>query len=131
MSVKIERPRYPDNINYKPVVEHNGRYRMRQLQLNNVAVSALAIQPSGSSLAQWKIPANTVFNPSKSTFQYAVTVPVQGAALAPVTFQDAFEICGSIQFGSASQPGALVDLQFANNYSQIVPKIDTKMEDFE
>ncbi|MDR3539998.1 MAG: hypothetical protein P4L69_03375, partial [Desulfosporosinus sp.] len=46
-------------------------------------------------------------------------------------FQDAFEICGSIQFGSASQPGALVDLQFANNYSQIVPKIDTKMEDFE
>jgi hypothetical protein len=118
-------------INYKPVVQHNGRYRMRQLQLNNVPVGSLAITASGSTLAQWKIPALTIFNPSKSTFQYKLNFPTQGGTKINVTFEDTFESCSSIQVGSASQPGALLDLQYANNYISVARKLDTSTTDFE
>lgn len=120
----------PDCINFKPVVLHNGRYRQRQIPLNNIPVSSATFTASGSTLVEWKIPAQTVFNPSHSNLQYTLTVPAQGAAAYVVNFEDVAEICGSVQVGTASTPGLLVDLQYANNYTAVARKIDTCQQDF-
>jgi hypothetical protein len=120
-----------DSVNYKPVVMHSGRYRQRVLPLNNIPVTSVAFTSAGSQLVEWKIPANTVFNPSRSTMQYQLTIPAQGAGAGTFSFEDTFEICNSIQFGTAAQPGLLMDLNFANNYVSVARKIDTPDTDFE
>ena len=121
----------PDNINYAPVAMYNGRYRMRQLTLNNIPISSVAFTATGSQLLEIKIPANTIFNPARSTFSYQLVVPAQGAGAGTFTFEDTFEICNSIQFGTAAQPGLFTDLNFASNYISIARKIDTNDTDFE
>ncbi|MDR3571313.1 MAG: hypothetical protein P4L81_03895 [Candidatus Pacebacteria bacterium] len=120
-----------DSVDYKPVVMHSGRYRQRALPLNNIPAASVAITATGSQLVEWKIPANTVFNPSRSTMPYQLTIPVQAAGTCVFSFEDTYEICNSIQFSSAAQPGLLMDLNFANNYVSVARKIDIGDTDFE
>ena len=120
----------PDSLMYKPVQQHNGRYRMRQLQLNNTQISNVTFTASGNSLLEWIFPAGEVFNPARSNFQYLLTIPGQGAALASFAFDDTFEICNSITVGTAAKPTDLLDLNYANNYVSVGRKIDTDIEDF-
>ena len=91
----------PDNLNYKAVEMHNGRYRMRKVALNNQSGSSVDIQASSTTLVEWKLPANTVWNLGRSSIDYVINVPLT-AAKAKWSFEDTFEICGAIQFCNAS-----------------------------
>ena len=116
----------PDVVNYKTVPMHNGRYRMRKLPLNNLTSATVPVAAASTTLVEWKIPANTVFNPARSVIEYQILYDAP-AAKGNWTFEDTFEICQSIQFGNASGT-LLTDLQFANNYVSVARKIDTSLE---
>jgi hypothetical protein len=125
-----ERVPKPDNVNYKSVQMHNGKYRLRKVPLNNVTGSTVALSATATSLIEWKIPANTVFNPARSTIDYQTELAIPGAAgRFNYAFADTFEICQSIQFCDASGM-YLTDLQFANNYVSTARKLDTDLDDF-
>ena len=120
----------PDNINYKAVDIHNGRYRLRKVPINNMANSSISLQAGATTLVEFKLPANTVWNTSRSSFEYMLNLPAQGAGLVSWNFEDTFEICGAIQFCNASGL-YLTDLQYANNYVSVARKIDIDQNDFE
>ena len=89
-----ERVPKPDCINYKPVVMHNGRYRLRRLPLNNVTAAGVTLSAGATTLVEWKIPARTVFNPARSFIDYQLAFAA--AASGNWIFEDTFEICSSI-----------------------------------
>jgi hypothetical protein len=118
----------PDIVNYKVVPQHNGRYRLRKLMLNNVNGNAITLAAASTSLAEFKIPAGTVFNPARTTLDYQLVCAGE-ANKAIWTFQDTIPEVASIQFGNASGV-LLVDLQYANNYVAVARKIDTDQLSF-
>jgi hypothetical protein len=86
------------------------------------------LSATATSLIEWKIPANTVFNPARSTIDYQTQLAPL-AANCNYAFADTFEICNSIQFCNASGM-YLTDLQFANNYVNCARKLDTDLDDY-
>ena len=127
-SVLTSVPR-PDNLNYKSVAMYNGRYRMRKVPISNMTTSSITLQPSATQLVEFKLPANQVWNPARSSIDYVLNIPAQTAAYT-WNFEDTFEICGAIQFCNASGV-YLTDLQYANNYISAAHKVDIDQEDFE
>lgn len=121
----------PDNVNYEPVVEHTGQYRFLRLQPSNITGTSVDLDGSATSMIEYELPANTVFNLSKTVLDYQISIPVQNPAKVAVwAFEDTFEIAQAVQYGLAAD-NLLVDLQFANNYVSAARKIDTDKEDFE
>ena len=118
----------PDNLNYKSVAMHNGRYRLRKIPLNNITGSSVTLQPSSTTLLEWKLPAGQVFNPARSSIEYSIQLAAN--AKSNWNFEDCFEICQSIQFCNASGM-YLTDLQYAGIYTSAVRKIDIAKADFE
>ena len=45
------------------------RYRYAKVVLNNISSSSVPISLSSTNLMEWKLPANTVYNLSKSYIQ--------------------------------------------------------------
>ena len=128
-SVLTSVPR-PDNLNYKAVQMNNGRYRTRKIPINNVQ-TPITIDPVSTSMVEFKLPANQVWNTSRSTIDYSIDIPVPvTAGQSNWTFEDTFEICGAIQFCNASGV-YLTDLQNANMYVSVARKIDISQDDFE
>ena len=121
----------PDNLNYKAVHMSNGRYRMRKIPLNNTQLP-IAQNATSLQLLEFKLPANQVFNTSRTTIDYMLTigVPTNGALTANWTFEDTFCECASIQFCNASGV-YFTDLQNANNYVAVARKVDMDQSDFE
>ena len=72
----------PDNLNYKTVEMHNGRYRMRKVPMNNQSGTSVDIQSNSTTLVEWKLPANQVWNLGRSSIDYVINVPTAGAGLA-------------------------------------------------
>ena len=120
----------PDNLNYKPTVMHNGRYRFHRLALNNSASNSFVLSANATQMIEWKIPARTIFNPARTSLDYQITIPAQGALTYMNSFEDCFEICQGIQLCNASGV-YLCDLQYANNYTAVARKIDITKSDFE
>ena len=120
----------PDNLNYRPAAMTNGRYRLRKVYLNNIASQSVTLSATGTTLVEWKLPANTPFNLGRSAIEYTNTLTAPAAAGFNWSFEDTFEICSSIQFCNASGV-YLTDLQYANNYVSAVRKIDISQDDFE
>ena len=90
----------PDNLNYKSVAMHNGRYRIRRVPPNNITGSSVPLQATSTTLLEWKLPAGQVYNPARSLIDYTIQMPAT-AGLANWNFEDTFEICSSIQFCNA------------------------------
>lgn len=93
------------------------------------ASSSIGISPTSSTMLEFKLPT-LVYNLARSYISYSLNVPGQQAQDERVmTFEDVIELASSVQFGV---PGGinLVDLQYAQNYTKIARKIDTKMEDY-
>ena len=42
----------PDNLNYKSVAMHNGRYRLRRVPLNNITGSSVQLQAASTTLLE-------------------------------------------------------------------------------
>ena len=120
----------PDNLNYKTVAMANGRYRMRKVPINNMANATITLQGAATQLVEFKLPANQVWNPARSSIDYVLNIPGQAAGQYTWNFEDTFEICGAIQFCNASGV-YLTDLQYANNYIAAAHKVDIDQEDFE
>ena len=80
-----ERIQKPDNINYKPVAMHNGKYRLRRVPLNNITGSTVTLDATATQLIEWKIPAGTVFNPARSFIDYQIELPSMRRQLGPLT----------------------------------------------
>lgn len=120
----------PDNLNYKAVEMNNGRYRMRKIPINNVQLP-VTISAASTTLVEFKLPANQVWNPARSSIDYTIASVKSATATQSVfSFEDTFEICSSIQFCNASGV-YLTDLQNANNYVSVARKIDIDQDDFE
>ena len=120
----------PDNLNYNVYPMYNGRYRNRRMPVSNLANATVALAAGSTTMLEWKVPANTVFNLGRSTLDYNITVPAQGAATFIWNFEDTAEIVSSIQFCNASGV-YLTDLQYASNYVAAARKIDMDKSDFE
>ena len=120
----------PDIVNYKTYPMHNGRYRLRKVPMNNITGNTLDLQSAATQLVEFRLPAGQVWNPARSSIDYQIEIPKEGAGKHIWSFEDTFEICSSIQFCNASGM-YLTDLQYANNYVQTARKIDMDKEDFE
>ena len=119
----------PEIVNYKTVAAANGRYRLRKLLPSNQATQSTTLAAAATVPLEFKIPANTVFNPSRCTLDYQVVFP-QEAGFSTWTFEDTVAEIASIQFGNMS--GALMlDLQYAGEYVAVARKIDTDQNTFE
>ncbi len=120
----------PDNLNFSVYEQHNGRYRNRKMPVSNLANATVPLSAASTTLLEWKLPANSVFNLGRSTIDYNITVPAGGAGTFIWNFEDTAEIVSSIQLCNASGV-YLTDLQYASNYVAAARKVDMAKGDFE
>ena len=112
---------------YGIVKEHTPKYRFHRLLLDNIAGGSF--NPTNTSQGlEWKIPPNTVYNLARSYISYNITF-TKPTAKAIYTHEDVFSLAQDISFGTATNIN-LCDLKFASNYTKIVRKIDTKLQDY-
>lgn len=116
-----------DCANYRSHTVHNGKYRFRKVLLNNIANATITTSATSQQLLEFKFPANTVINLSRSVLEY--TIACASNAKANFIFNDTTEIVSSIQFGDASGQ-YLCDMQYAANYVQCARRADTNLQDY-
>ena len=116
-----------NNINFKTVTAHNGRYRFLKVPLNNLSGSSISLDQISSQLLEWKLP-NVCYNLGKSYLSYNMSVPGTAAVFNWVA-NDTLELASSITFGTAGGLN-LVDIQGVSNYLAVARKIDTDTHDY-
>lgn len=113
---------------YKDVPMRVPRYRYARIPLNNLTSGTVTLQPTSSTLLEWKIPASTVHNLAKSFISYNYQWPAGTAGQYGFTFEDGCDF-RSAYFGNGSGLG-IVDLQYADASVNVLRPIRTKLQDF-
>jgi hypothetical protein len=103
------------------------RYKMRKIPLNNLPSASATIEPTSSTMLEWKLP-NIVYNLYRSYISYNLNAPAVALKVS-TTHEDVFDLGQTVTFGSAGGVD-LVNLQFAQNYTKIARKIATPIDDF-
>lgn len=101
------------------------RYRYVRVALNNVSGNAIQFQPSSNSLMEFRLPASSCINLSRSYVAYSLPIPASAAAGAGGNAQQytiAAE-CG-VDFSSVQfTPGSgldLVNVNYVNKYVSLI-----------
>ena len=114
-------------IEYKNINMRVPRYRYARLPLNNLSSATVSLNPTSTTLLEWKIPASSVYNLSRSYIAYQWSCPALASNYS-VTFEDGFDF-RSCYFGNGSGLG-IVDLQYADQYVNTMRPIKTSMSEF-
>lgn len=86
---------------YKDIDVRVPRYRYARIPLNNLTSGIVALQPTSSTLLEWKIPASSVINLSKSFIAYQFTWPAGASGQYGYTFESGCDF-RTAYFGKAS-----------------------------
>jgi hypothetical protein len=109
--------------------ETNPVYRYLRVPLNNLTSGSIALS-NASQLLEFKLPSTDVYNLAKSHIAYTLEVPASAVAGTFAWYhEDTFTLADSISFGTAGGEN-ICDLTFADRYTKIARKIDTKVNDF-
>lgn len=104
------------------------RYRYARIPLNNLPSGQVPLLPTSSTLCEWKIPAQSVINLSRSYIAYQYTLAAPAAGLYNVANIDGCD-WRQVYFGMGSGVG-VVDLQYADTWVNASRPLRTKFEDF-
>lgn len=116
-----------DATNFRVFKEDSPKYRFLRVPLNNLTTDTVVLT-SAAQLLEWKLPAS-VYNLSRSFITYQETIAGSGAGNFNWQDADVVNIGQNVFFGNgAGVP--LMDLNFANNYSKVARKFDTRFEDY-
>lgn len=112
---------------YKDINLRVPRYRYARIPLNNLSSATVALNPTSTTLLEWKLPASSCYNLSRSYIAYQWACPALANNYS-VTFEDGCDF-RTAYFGNGSGLG-IVDLQYADQYINTVRPIKTKFIDF-
>jgi hypothetical protein len=112
---------------YKDVNMRIPRYRYARIPLNNLTSGTVAFQPTSSTLLEWKIPASSVVNLSKSYIAYNYAWPALASNYG-FTYEDGCDY-RTAYFGNGSGLG-VVDLQYADVAANVLRPIKTPINEF-
>lgn len=114
--------------NYKSDNVNMPHYRYARIPLNNLPSGAVAWQPTSETLLEWRVPANTVFNLSKSYISIgSMSLPALAGSYG-VSYEDGFPF-RRCQFSNGSGLN-IVDIQYADCWVNTELPYRTKFEDF-
>ena len=113
---------------YKDVDTRIPRYRYARIPLNNLTSGTVALNPTATTLMEWKIPASSVINLAKSYVAYQYTWPAGTAGQYGFVYEDGCDF-RTVYFGNGSGLG-IVDLQYADAATNVFRPIKTKLTDF-
>ena len=116
----------PQNM-YKDEHIRVPRYRYARIPLNNLPSGIVSIQPTSTTLLEWKLSANTVFNLSRSHIGYQYQIPASSGNYC-CTFEDGHDFRYAY-FGNGSGLG-IVDLQFSDCLVNSVRPIATSQDNY-
>jgi hypothetical protein len=119
-------PLKPQTINYKKVEQVSGKYRYSKIAINNITTSNVPLTSNSSTQIEFKLPAG-VYNLARSYISY--TNSIASTTLYTMAFDNTLSIAQSIQFGTSGGLN-LCDVQYANNYINVVRPIDTPVDTF-
>ena len=120
-------PHCPQN-EYSDINCRVPRYRYARIPLNNLPSGTVSVQPTSSTLMEFKIGASTSINLSRSFVSYNYTIPANGAN-TPIVFEDGCDLFRNAYFGNGSGLG-IVDLQFADCWKNLINPYRTELESF-
>jgi hypothetical protein len=103
------------------------RYRYARIPLNNLSSSTVTINPTSTQLLEWKIPASSVINLSKSFVTFSFTVPALANNYA-YSYEDGCSF-RTAYMGNGSGLG-VCDLQFADVSAHTLKPIMTPIQEF-
>lgn len=116
----------PQN-NYNLKTEFSPMYKYLRVPLNLPTSTSISISDT-SQLLEWKIPGSRVFNLPRSKISYATTITGPSVGSVIWTHEDVFSLASSIYLGTAGGVD-LANVHFANNYSKVTTKQNTKLTD--
>ena len=116
----------PQN-HYKDVKMLRPRYRYARLPLNNLTSGTVSLNPTSTTLLEWKIPASSVINMSKSYIAYQYAWPALASNYG-FTYEDGCDF-RTAYFGNGSGLG-IVDLQYADASVNVLRPIRTTLNEF-
>jgi hypothetical protein len=119
-------PLKPQSINYKKIEQVSGKYRYARINLNNITGSQVPLSATSSTTLEFKLPAG-VYNLSRSFLSFVNNV--NNITVSTYVYDNSLSIAQSIQFGTSSGLN-LCDINYANNYINVVRPIDTPIEVF-
>lgn len=103
------------------------RLRFARMPLNNLPSGTVVFAPTSVQLLEWRIPASTCMNLSKSYVQCQLPVPAL-ANYYGLSFEDGV-LFRTVYFGNGSGLG-ITDVQFADCWIHTVRPIDTPLIKF-
>lgn len=112
---------------YKDVDVRIPRYRYSRIPLNNFTSGSVVVPPTSTTLLEWKIPASSVINLSKSYITYQTSWPALAGNYG-FTYEDGCDF-RTIYFGNGSGLG-IVDLQYADCAMNTFRPVKTRFKDF-
>ncbi len=114
---------------YKDVDVRIPRYRYARIPLNNLTSGTVALNPTATTLLEWKVPASSVINLAKSyvAYQYSWPASAVGGQYGYI-YEDGCDF-RTAYFGNGSGLG-IVDLQYADAAVNVFRPVDTKLTDF-
>ncbi len=114
--------------NYKRYEAYLSRYRYARVPLNNVSSTTVPLSLNATQLMEWKIPAKTVINLSRSYISYSYTVqPLAGQNA--VIFETSQDLCQWCYFGDGGGLG-IVDVNYADRYTNVINPLRTATQEF-
>ena len=114
-------------ISYKDENMRCPRYRLARIPLNNLSSGSVSLSASSTTLLEWKIPANSVINLSRSYLAYQLAVPALPGNMAVVHENGC--PARDIYFGTSSGVG-IVDLKNADCFVEATRPLKTSLSDF-
>ena len=112
---------------YKDVPMRVPRYRYARIPLNNLTSGTVTLTATSSTLLEWKLPAQSVFNLSKSMIAYQYAWPALANNYG-ITFEDGSDF-RTAYCGNGSGLG-IVDLQYADTAVNVLRPIKTPITEF-
>jgi hypothetical protein len=119
-------PLKPQSINYKKIEQVSGKYRFNRVSMNNSTGANVPLTTNTSTVIEFKLPAG-VYNLARSFISFVNNVAAVTANT--ILFDNTLSIAQSIQFGTSGGLN-LCDIQYANNYINVVRPIDTPVDVF-
>jgi hypothetical protein len=118
-------------FNYKPFMMNGPMYKWVRIQLSNTNSNSLTLSTTSTTEAHFKLPANDVFNLSKSKLAYQIALPASatGAGYKTAMIADCYPFCGNVSLETGNGIQA-VNLQEASKFSKITTKCNTKLNDY-
>lgn len=89
--------------NYRDVKMAVPRYRYARIPLNNLSSASVSLNPTSTTLLEWRLPASTVFNLSRSYISYQWSIPALASNYG-VAFADGCDF-RTMYFGNGSGLG--------------------------